>query len=132
MRAKGQRIPEEVKDAVCRDYQKGDKVIVITMEHGIDAGSLYRILDERHIPLRRGSRKVRISNPLGVDPVDEAVKSAEKLKRGSVPSRPGEFVLTITSKDLMLLSDDEFTVVWDALGMIVKARAERGEKGEEG
>ena len=45
-------LPEEIKDAVVRDYLRGDKAIVIQLEYKISPGPMYRILHEREVPLR--------------------------------------------------------------------------------
>ena len=45
-------LPEEIKDAVARDYLRGDKAIVIQLEYKISPGTMYRILHEREVPLR--------------------------------------------------------------------------------
>jgi len=42
---------EEIKDAVVRDYLRGDKGIVIQMEHKVSASTMYRILHERGVKL---------------------------------------------------------------------------------
>ena len=43
---------EEVKDAVVRDYLRGDKTIVIQMSYDISPGVMYRILKMRGLKLR--------------------------------------------------------------------------------
>lgn len=52
---------EEVKDAVVRDYLRGDKSIVIQMEYDISPGVLYRILSHRAVKLRRPDLAVKRS-----------------------------------------------------------------------
>ncbi|KKN06950.1 hypothetical protein LCGC14_1072050 [marine sediment metagenome] len=47
----------EMKDAVVRDYLRGDKVILIQMEHKISPAVMYRILDSRQVSLRKGEMK---------------------------------------------------------------------------
>ena len=46
-------LTETVKDAVVRDYLRGDKAIIIQMEHTISPGEVYRILHARQVNLRR-------------------------------------------------------------------------------
>jgi transposase-like protein len=129
MRAKNARISEETKEAVCRDYLRGDKIIVITMEHHIDSSTLYRILDEKHIQLRRGDLKVprkKNDSPRAlssVDPVAERKKAEEIVDQIKKGWRPGDFFITISPEDLRALDDADFILVWDALGLVVKARA---------
>lgn len=53
--------PEEVKDAVVRDYLRGDKAIVIQMEYDISPGVMYRILSQRGVKLRRPDLAVKRS-----------------------------------------------------------------------
>jgi hypothetical protein len=134
MGRKSWKVTEEVKQAVVRDYERGEKVVIITMEHHIDHATMYRILREKNVILRRHDVKVTRKNPdpkpekHKVDAVDEVVKSAEILKKGSVPNRPGNFVFTITSTDLAPLEDTDFELVWDAIGIVLRARQGKLEK----
>lgn len=43
---------EKIKDAVVRDYRRGDKTIVIQMTYKISPGEMYRILRARQVELR--------------------------------------------------------------------------------
>ena len=52
---------EEVKDAVVRDYLRGDKSILIQMEYDISPGVMYRILKQRSVKLRRPDLAVKRS-----------------------------------------------------------------------
>ena len=46
-------LTEELKNNVVRDYLRGDKAIIIQMEHKISPGVMYRILQARKVKLRR-------------------------------------------------------------------------------
>ena len=46
-------LPDEVKDGVVRDYLAGDKTVVIQFEYKIKPGTMYRILHDRNVTLRR-------------------------------------------------------------------------------
>jgi len=50
-------LPDEVKDAVVRDYLAGAKTVVIQWEHGVTPGTMYRILHAAKVRLRVDSRK---------------------------------------------------------------------------
>ena len=65
---------EEVKDAVVRDYLRGDKAILIQMEYDISAGVMYRILKQRCVKLRRPDLAVRRS-PEGTPPAPVAAEA---------------------------------------------------------
>jgi len=45
-------LTEKVKDKVVRDYLRGDKAIIIQMEHEVSPGEMYRILHARQVSLR--------------------------------------------------------------------------------
>ncbi len=51
-RHRGCFIDPEVKDAVVRDYLRGDKPAVIKLVHKINPGVMYRILHKRNVKLR--------------------------------------------------------------------------------
>lgn len=51
-RHRGCFVDPEVKDAVVRDYLRGDKVAAIQLEHKIGQGVMYRILHTRNVKLR--------------------------------------------------------------------------------
>lgn len=129
MRKKYSRITEEIKQAVCRDYERGEKVVIITMEHKIDHATMYRILREKNIVLRRNDVKVtrkkenRTGTLSSVDPVVEREKVEKIVDRIKKGWRPGDFFITISPEDLRALDDTEFLKVWEALGLVVKARA---------
>lgn len=46
-------LTEELKTNVVRDYLRGNKAIIIQMEHKISPGVMYRILQARKVKLRR-------------------------------------------------------------------------------
>ena len=46
-------LTEELKNNVVRDYLRGDKAIIIQMEHKISPGVMYRILQVHKVKLRR-------------------------------------------------------------------------------
>ncbi|GAI90158.1 unnamed protein product, partial [marine sediment metagenome] len=58
MKMKGLKsLAEEEKTAICQDYLKGEKVVIIAMEHEAHSATIYRVLHERNIKLRRASPK---------------------------------------------------------------------------
>ena len=56
-------LTENMKDAVVRDYIRGDKAIVIQMEHKISPGVMYRILQARHVKLRQVRKALEPLSP---------------------------------------------------------------------
>lgn len=46
-----------MKDAVVRDYLRGDKTIIIQMEYKISPGEIYRVLHARQVNLRSVDHK---------------------------------------------------------------------------
>jgi len=66
-------LTENVKDAVVRDYIRGDKAIIIQMEHKTSPGVMYRILKEREVPLRAPKK-------LEVNQVETTVEPRKKLE----------------------------------------------------
>lgn len=52
-RCRGCFVDPEVKDAVVRDYLRGDKAATIQAEHKMGPGMMYRILHKRNVKLRR-------------------------------------------------------------------------------
>lgn len=138
MGRKSWKVTEEVKQAVVRDYERGEKVVIITMEHHIDHATMYRILREKKVVLRRQDIKVTrkkedCSGTLSsVNPVAERKKAEKIVGRIKKGWRPGDFFITISPEDLHALDDDDFLQVWSALGLVVKARVKviREEAGE--
>ena len=52
-RCRGCFVNPEIKDAIVRDYLRGDKAAVIQLKHRIDPGMMYRILHKQNVKLRR-------------------------------------------------------------------------------
>ena len=70
-------LTEKVKDEVVRDYLRGDKTIVIQMEHKLSPGEMYRILHARQVKLR------------GVPATPEPLPSRPKCKQCGRDYDPG-------------------------------------------
>jgi len=51
-RHRGCFLDPEIKDAVVRDYLRGDKAATIKLEYKIGPGMMYRILHKRNVRLR--------------------------------------------------------------------------------
>ncbi|MBA7677964.1 hypothetical protein ES703_86231 [subsurface metagenome] len=70
-------LTEKVKDEVVRDYLRGDKAIIIQMEHKVSPGEMYRILHAHQVKLRR------------VDKAPVPLSSRPKCKRCGRDYDPG-------------------------------------------
>ena len=73
-------LTKNVKDAVVRDYLRGDKTIVIQMEYEISPGEMYRVLHSRQVSLRKAPVKTPPKQPAA----EEQLKFALGLLRDDV------------------------------------------------
>jgi len=114
----------EIEATICQQYEAGMKVLIIKMEHKIDPGSLYRILRNHKIPLRRPLKSLE-GVMSSIDPTAERGKAEKVMEQVKQSWRPGDFFLTITPEDLQGLDDPDFLLVWEVLGLVVKNRSRR-------
>ena len=70
-------LPDEVKDAIVRDYQAGVKTKVIQWGHKVTPGTMYRILHAHQVKLRSDHRALFVVR------VRDLVARAENMTRAA-------------------------------------------------
>ena len=62
---KREDLTKEVREAVVRDYLRGDKTIILQMEYKISPGEIYRILHRHQVKLRSDLKPEKLAQRTG-------------------------------------------------------------------